>query len=264
MLVIEYWRLGIIVNSSSREQKAERKFLKRIVPFLDEIITSIPKGTRVYLVGGTLRNLFVYPYHPELKIKQRDYDLVVFGHFAQFKNNLVKKGFTAGMIQRQYQTVFKKPLLQDAKDLDDFAVLDIADASQLGVGKTGSVKTFLARKVNFTVNAMGVHVRDLKTSTWRKKVVFPFRERTMADLRAAQIRLNPKKRLFFPSDIYACVRFVSAGFLPPPRKELSLLKKAFINSPLSNLGVQRKKLFSYTNRRLVGAALKKMKLESIV
>lgn len=251
------------MKKQALEKKADQIFLRRIIPFLENIISCIPQGTKVYLVGGTLRNLFVYPHHPKLKIKQRDYDLVVFGKHKQFIINLIRKGFVKGSIERKYQTVLKRPIFTNAKSLDDFAVLDIGDSMQLGVKAVGNIKDFIAKKVNFTVNGLGINIRDLMADNWRKDIISPFKDRAMRDLKNARLKLNPKKRRFFPSDIFACVRFVAAGFSPPPQKEIAVLKKAFIKHPPENLEIQKQKLFSYTDKRLIKKALVKLELREL-
>ena len=77
---------------------------KKIFKIFKKIEKSMPKNSKLFLVGGTLRNSIFYQLFKN-KLKQRDYDLVYIGNRNQFVNNLRSLGFKYGRIRRKNQTV---------------------------------------------------------------------------------------------------------------------------------------------------------------
>lgn len=91
---------------------------------LKESLECIPKGTRVYLVGGTLRNALYYRYFG-IRLPSRDYDLFVSGNARRFILNLRKIGFAYGKLKRKDQVVVKRRKFAGAKEDSDKVVFDI-------------------------------------------------------------------------------------------------------------------------------------------
>ncbi len=93
---------------------------KKTQKIMREVVECIPPKTKVYLVGGTLRNALYY-IHFKKRLPQRDYDLVVFGDYKKFVKNLLNKGFDHGKICRKTQIVLKKRIKQsDVFSFKDF------------------------------------------------------------------------------------------------------------------------------------------------
>lgn len=192
-----------------------------------EAITCIPKKTKIYLVGGAVRNSLYYMYFKK-KFPSRDYDLFLTGSPKKFISNLREKGFTYGKMRRKNEIVVKKKKFPGAKELRDFIFFDIHFSSEKNIIKN------LQDKTNFTINGFALLLDKVVSKNWYKSIVSI--KHAEKDLKNKQIRVNAFDH---PAQLFACIRFVSGGFKPPTIKEtkglLLLLKKLRKNQFKRNL-----------------------------
>lgn len=213
---------------------------KRVYEIFEEIERSIPTGSELFLLGGALRNSVYYHFF-EKKMRQRDYDLIFMGNRRKFTGELKKLGFTYGKIRRRNQVVFKKPLVKNPQNVEDYAVLDISFYPQ------DDIRGILKKKVNFTINGFALDVRKSLKDDWMQKMVtLPH---AIEDIRAKQLRLNTEKKNPFGSDLYACIRFMSAGFKKPAKEEVDLLLRAIRKMPKHKFERNKEKVFDYVGGR---------------
>ncbi|MCC7570738.1 hypothetical protein KO465_05300 [Candidatus Micrarchaeota archaeon] len=201
-----------------------------------EIKKSIPKKSQLFLVGGTMRNTVFY-YFFKTKLVQRDYDLIFIGDRKKFVDNLKKLRFTYGKIRRKNQMVLKKAIKENSKDINDFVVLDIYFSEKQNIYE------LLKNKINFTINGFALNFEHLFENNWIKNIIkLPY---SIEDIKAKQLRLNTEKTNFFGTDIYACIRFISAGFKKPTEKEIHILYDQMRKLPKYKFERNKKKVFDY-------------------
>lgn len=186
-------------------------FLKneRVHQILEEVIASIPEDSEAYLHGGAARNAVYYRLFKE-ELPQRDFDMVLIGDKDMFVANLLARGFVRGKKNTETGATFKKPRRENpSEDFADWVYLDIV------FRKNMTIQESLKQKVNFTINGSAINLRDIDRPDWfEKTVTLPG---TLEDLKLKRLRTNKR----YPINIYACVRFVSIGFAPPPKNELA-------------------------------------------
>ncbi len=187
---------------------------KNVDRILRGVISSMPKKSKLFLIGGTLRNTVFY-YYFKKELPQRDYDVIFIGNKELFIRNLRKKGFLYGKIRRQKQLVLKKRKFPKAKSIEDYLVLDIS------FYKGQNIENILKEKINFTINAFAINLKDIFLNNWFDSLIAL--DGSFKDMKAKKLRLNPGREKVFGSDLYACIRFMSRGFQPPPREEIQEL-----------------------------------------
>ncbi len=181
---------------------------RKVREFLGEVVASIPKRTRVYLYGGSVRNAIFYRMFKR-KLPQRDYDLIVIGASKRFIENLRQRGFTYGKTRRLTKVTMRKKKTRHPKGFSGYVYLDLA------LRKKGTIGEVLRERTNFTMNGMAVDLRRVVRPGWFRWVVsIPG---AIADLRAMRVRTYKR----YPLNLYACLRFVSQGFKVPPKDEMS-------------------------------------------
>lgn len=200
---------------------------------LHDVIAAIPKGQRIYLVGGAARNAFYERTHHE-RLPQRDYDLVVIGSFRPFIRSLRAYGFTYGKIRRAHQVVLKHAKVSEPSAPSDFVVLDIAEVQET------NIRSILRRKVNFTINGFAIPLRALTTAQWHTRAVML--PSALPDLKAKHLRVNST---IDTAILYACVRFMSQGFSPPDPHTVRELLHRLTHIEERRFERNRKKVFSY-------------------
>lgn len=174
-----------------------------------EINKCIPKNSKLFLVGGTLRNLVYYHFFKK-KMFQRDYDLILIGNHELFIQNLRKNDFKYGNIRRKDQIVLKKFKIKNNKDFFDNIVLDIS------FYKNENINNLLKNKINFTINGFAIEFKHIFKENWFDHLIkLPY---SIDDIKSKKIRLNTQKTVFFGTDLYACIRFMSQGFKQPSKK----------------------------------------------
>ncbi len=79
----------------------------------------------------------------------------------------------------------------------------------------------LRNHVGLTVNGFALSFRDITAPNWIDKLItLPG---ALEDLRAKQLRVNREGYKDQAANFFACLRFMSAGFNPPPADEVQLL-----------------------------------------
>jgi hypothetical protein len=103
----------------------------------------------------------------------------------------------------------------DQQGYDDSVVFDIHPMD----GTDALVD--LTEHVGFTINGFAIPMRDIFDERWVEKVVSLPGARE--DLKNKQLHLNKSGYKAEPANMFACLRFVSAGFAPPTKDEIALL-----------------------------------------
>lgn len=183
---------------------------------LGKAIGAIPSKTKVYLVGGSVRNAFYYHFFKK-KLPQRDYDLLLIGNKNQFIRNLRKSGFTYGRIRRKYEVVLKKKRVAKPQDwYQDHLFFDIH------LSPEKSVLANLKKYATFTMNGFALPLPAVTSPRWRQQVLsLPT---AIPDLKKKQLRVNAAR--LEPTTIFAALRFVSVGFKAPSASDLQHLLSA--------------------------------------
>ena len=201
-----------------------------------EIEKSVPKKSQLFLIGGTLRNSVFYHFFKK-KLKHRDYDLVFLGDRKKFISNLKNLKFKYVRLRRKNQTVLKKEIVDDPRDINDFLVLDIYFTNQKEVYK------ILKNKINFTINGFALNIKYIFNENWVEKLIkLPH---SIEDIKSKQLRLNTETRNFFGTDLYACIRFISAGFKKPSKDEIETLYQEMKKLPKYKFERSKEKVFDY-------------------
>lgn len=201
---------------------------------LREASSVVPKDTKVYIVGGAVRNALYYTFFGK-KLPQRDYDILFIGNKDKFIENLRKIGFIYGKIRRKDEVVLKKKLIKTPQDeFKDHVFFDIH------ISKEKSIMKNIKNVSGFTINAFAISLKDLTSRSWRRKVIaLPT---SIKDLRKKQLRVNAYTH---PAMLYACIRFMSLGFKQPPKKEVNELLNTLGNLPKWKYKRNIKKVFNY-------------------
>lgn len=181
---------------------------------LRDAIACLPKGSRAYLVGGTMRNAVYFKEHGE-RLRQRDFDIAyVSSDFLAFKKALLANGFTSGTYIRPDQfVVVRARKLPHA--LDDYPniVLDISKAP------ANFQRTM--KKTDFTIGGCSMPLRKILNDNWYRWIrTLPT---SLADIRHKQLRLH---RVGSRS-LFRAIRFIYMGFSAPTKKDLSLILDVF-------------------------------------
>jgi tRNA nucleotidyltransferase/poly(A) polymerase len=173
---------------------------------------AIPKNTKVYLVGGAVRNALYFKIFNE-KLPQRDYDILLIGNKEKFVKNLRSHGFVYGKIKRKNEIVLKKKKIPKPRhEFNDYVFLDIHTSDEKNILKN------LKENSNFTINGFALSLKDIDSKNWHKKVISL--SRAMQDLKNKKLRVNV---IVHPANLFACFRFISKGFEPPSKKEIKEL-----------------------------------------
>lgn len=201
---------------------------------LMEVKSSIPKNTKVYFVGGAIRNALFYKFFKE-KLPQRNYDLVLIGDIKKFVKNLRARGFIYSRIKRKNQSVLKKKKTSKPKHkYNDYVILDIYTPKERTILRT------LKNNSNFTINGSALSLKHIDKENWYNKVIsLPT---AFQDLKDRKLRVNV---VASPSNLFACIRFMSKGFKPPSKKEIQELLTAFTSIEKWRYRRNIKKLLDY-------------------
>lgn len=215
------------------------------------VVACLPKNTKVYLVGGAIRNAIYYKYFKQA-LPQRDYDLLLIGDRDDFVKNLRQAGFIYGRIKRKHQVVVKMKLIPKPLHIhNDYLYLDIH------VSEEPSALKNLAQSSNFTINGSTISLKDIFKDNWFDKLIsLPG---ALADLKNKQLRLN---QLSHPANLFAVLRFMSLGFKPLKPNEIALLLKSLGGLPERRYEKNIKKLFGYVSgEENARKLLKKLKIK---
>ena len=218
----------------------------KVDKIIREIISCIPKETKVFLVGGATRNALYYKYFKK-KLPQRDYDLVIIGNSKKFISNLKKKKFLKGNIQKKDEVTLKKPKIENPKKISDYVVLDIH------ISKEKNIKKLTKKEANFTFNCSVLPLKEATSKNWDKKIVSS--KNSLKDLKNKQIKINS---LNHPANLFACIRFMSKGFKKPSEKEIGMLLDSLKNLPKEKFERNVKKVFDYVGGEKARLLVKKL------
>jgi len=201
---------------------------------LREAALAIPKKTKVYIVGGAMRNALYFSIFNK-KLPQRDYDLLVVSNKKQLVKNLRRKGFIYGKIRRKHEITLKKKIVTKPKhEFNDYVFLDMHLSEEKSVMKN------LKEVSGFTINAFALPLKQVISKNWHKKVIaLP---NALADLKNKKIYVNA---LTHPAMLFACLRFMSLGFKSPPKKQVNELLFNLRKLPKYKFKRNIKKIFSY-------------------
>lgn len=210
-------------------------FLKdsKVREILKDTAESIPDGSQLYLHGGAARNAVYYRFFGE-ELPQRDFDLLLIGDKDAFATNVLARGFVRGKKNAETGATFKKPNIEHpSEDFADWVYLDVVYRNDT------TIEESLKQKANFTINGSAINLRDLENPGWFEEIiVLP---ETLEDLRSKRLRTNSR----YPANIYACVRFVSVGFTPPPRHELDWMIEDLRTIEEEKFGQNAEKVIRY-------------------
>ncbi|MDD5043706.1 MAG: hypothetical protein PHD51_03510 [Patescibacteria group bacterium] len=211
-------------------------FMKNLKIFniLVDVKSAIPKNTKIFLIGGALRNALYFNIFGAT-LPQRDYDLVLIGDKKKFIENLRKRGFIYGKIKRKNEVVLKKKLVEKPKHrFNDYLILDIHISREKSIFKN------LKNNANFTINGFALSLKEATSKNWPKKVVsLP---NAMSDLKNKKLRVNV---IAHPANLFACLKFMSKGFKQPSKKEIDNLLIALRSLEKSRYKRNVQKLFDY-------------------
>ncbi|MBI4449530.1 hypothetical protein HY634_00565 [Candidatus Uhrbacteria bacterium] len=206
-----------------------------VAEIIRSAIAAIPEGTRVYLVGGAVRNAFYYQIFRR-RLPQRDYDLVCIGDWRSFVRNLRKQGFVWGKLRRARQVVLMYPKVARprAHQPTDYVVLD----TQLALNKT--IRAELKKKINFSINGFAIPLQAVVQPTWqRRAIMLPC---AYEDLKARRLRVLHG---IHPTNLYACLRFMSQGFRPPSKQDVEQLLTSLTTIEEWRFDRNVRKVFNY-------------------
>ncbi|HRY59991.1 MAG TPA: hypothetical protein P5096_01275 [Patescibacteria group bacterium] len=201
-----------------------------------EVVDSIPKDKKVYLVGGMVRNALYYQYFKKI-LPSRDFDIAFVGNRQGFVSNLIKKGFIYGKTKKKNEIVLKKSKIKKPKAIQDYVVLDIhSDGDQ-------DIKKQIKGKANFTIGSFALELKDILSEDWADKVITT--PQAAKDLKNKQIRVNALNKEH-PFQIFSCIRLMSLGFKKPSKKDIDrLLKLLFTTDNKERFDINIKKVFDY-------------------
>lgn len=202
-----------------------------------KIVTIVPKKTRIYLYGGVVRNAFYYRLFGKW-LPQRDCDLIVIGDYKQFIKNLKSIGFVRNKKSRVAgKLVLKKSMVNKPRRYKDYFWLDMV------LRDSGSVLSFLKKRVNFTINGFALSLDKALQDNWQKHVIaLPY---TFSDIKKKKLRTW----VIHPIDIYATIRFVSLDFVPPTKREIDRLLNALRNIERWRFNRDTKKVVEYVGSK---------------
>lgn len=181
-----------------------------------DLVKNLPSEVEVYLVGGAVRNALINKYHNETW-RQRDYDQIVTNGSETYFSYLESTGFSIGTLDRLAQRVMVKPVIEDAKTIsyEDNLVLDIHMVDGT------SVEDNLRNETGLLINGFALSLRDIFDENWLDKLIqLPS---ALECIKAKQVRVNLDGYATEANNFFACMRFVGAGFSPPPQEETTKL-----------------------------------------
>ena len=222
----------------SREGKIKEVFT--------QVIGAIPKGSKVWVIGGAARNVIYFEVFRKA-LPQRDFDLVFIGDPKNFIENLRKKGFRYGRIRRKEEVVLRKELVKNPKSTAEYLFLDIH------LSKEKSIMKNLERNAAFTINGFAIPAEK-----YLSKQILSYTKylpHAMIDLKQKQLRLNPNGYQGHPGNLFSMLRFMSAGFKAPKKKEVELLLKELPNLEEWRFERNVQKVFSYVGGEKKARAL---------
>ena len=208
---------------------------KKAEIILHEAVKAIPTGAKVYFVGGSVRNALYYKFFGK-KLPQRDYDVAFIGNnqlLHALVKNLRARGFVYARVRKNY-FVLRKKKVDKPTELGDYVYLDIHATDEKTITKS------LENNANFTINGFALSWKDAFSSDWKNKVSSLPSARK--DLKNKVLHIN---KISHPTALYACIRFASKGFKPPPKSEVQMMLEALGRLQKYRFKRNVKKVFTY-------------------
>ncbi len=197
------------------------------------VVSCIPKNTKIYLVGGAIRNAIYYKYFKKI-LPQRDFDMLLVGDFYNFIKNLRASGFIYGKIRRKEMVVLKIKRVPKPEDIfRDYLYLDICSSKEKTPKK-------IASNSNFTINGSMILLKNIFKENWFEKIISS--PGSLQDLKNKKLKVN---NISHPANLFACLRFMHLGFKQPTKEDVDLLLKNLGTIEKWRYPRNIKKLFSY-------------------
>lgn len=180
------------------------------------IVKDLPEAVEVYLVGGAVRNALIQTFHQETW-RQRDYDQIVTKGADEYFSYLEARGFRNSSHDRPMQRIMAKALSEDAPEIsyEENLVFDM----HVVEGTTAADN--LRNETGLLINGVAISLRDIFRDDWEACLVtLPG---ALDSIQQRQVRVNEYGYDKQPSNIFACLRFIGAGFSAPPQEEVRKL-----------------------------------------
>lgn len=186
------------------------------VDIFRQVVNGMPDDCESFIISGATRNAMYRHYFGEL-LTQRDYDQVITKGSQAYFEYLKSMNFIETPIDNDNQIIMAKAMVPNPRPIgyEDSVVFDmhIADGT--------NIMANLEKYIGLTINGFALSMRDIFDTNWVSKMVsLPG---ALTDLRNRQLRLNKLGYASEPATIFAVLRFMSAGFAPPPKEEVALL-----------------------------------------
>ena len=187
---------------------------------LHKAFSGLPQAVDLFLVGGAVRNALFRIFHGQV-LTQRDYDQVITRGSEDYKEYLAGLGYVGRPYpsHQDKQVAYSKALNEKAQEGDSYVNWLVFDMHTVD-GTT--IEDNLKYNVAFTINGCAVKANDLFTKPWQECLIQAFPS-SLDDIKNKKLQLNYDGYKSQPSYFYSVLRFMSAGFAPPPKVEVDLL-----------------------------------------
>lgn len=224
--------MSILLPINYNSKEAETEF--------HSLVQNLPEDVSMYLVGGALRNALIRNYHGEI-LKQRDYDQVITTGTDSYIKFLESRGYVCRPYPgRTVQVVYSKALNDEAAKGDSYVNWLVFDMHTLD---GTNVEHSLRNEVGLTINGFAIKAQDILAADWEERlIVLPG---ALEDIKKKQLRINPDGYKHEVTNFYAVLRFMSAGFAPPPPNEVQLLLKELPRIESERFARNVKKVWDY-------------------
>jgi hypothetical protein len=203
-----------------------------------DITDHLPADCEVFIVGGAVRNALYYHYHSE-RLRQRDYDQIVTRGSQKYLDFLKSEQFFVSKVLREDQIVLARSLVPNPpqESYDDYVVFDTHTVD----GTTGIDN--LRYNVGLTINGFAISLRDILSENWVEHIIeLPG---AIHDIKSKQMHVNALGYKSDPAYLFSVLRFMSIGFMPPPKEEMKLLLNELPNLESGRFTRNITKIYNY-------------------
>lgn len=211
---------------------------KSAVDEFKKVIETLPNDVDDYIVGGSVRNAIFRKLFGEV-LSQRDYDQVVTKNSAKYLEYLQSLGFYLGKLDRPTQKVYAYDLIPNppTDSYVDSLVFDIHTMDNT------TIEENLRTSSGFTINGFALSIRKVFDENWFDEIIqLPG---ALDDMKKKQLRVNKEGYKEQPANLFAGIRFMSKGFLPPSKEDVDLLLKEMPNITPERFEKGVKKVWDY-------------------
>lgn len=203
-----------------------------------EVIDKLPNDIEVYIVGGSVRNAIFREFFGEA-LTQRDYDQVATSNSSKYLEYLKSLGFYLGRLDRPTQKVYAYDLIPNPPE-DSYVDSLVFDIHTMD-GTT--IEENLATSSGFTINGFALPIRKVFDNNWFNDIIqLPG---ALEDMKHKQLRVNKYGYKEQPANLFAGIRFMSKGFLPPSKEDVDLLLAEMPNITPERFEKGVKKVWNY-------------------